>query len=222
MRILSSTNVISTFLALLFFISLTADAAFYDSRSEKWEFYLAPQFTNSKNLQFENGSEAFINERSSIGFGFGYNLNHHIELSGAFSSGNSNVTGTVILDDGSNTPQNFTSTFYTSSLNFGFTYNIFSTPFTPYVTANLGTTFIDSNIVVEGAPPYCWWGYWGYTCSVQTHTTTELNYGAALGLRWDFNRKVYIKGEAGKNYLDLGSSNTPDFTTYRFIVGLMF
>jgi Outer membrane protein beta-barrel domain len=213
-------------------ISMNAEAAFHDSRVEKWEFFLAPMVTNSKVLQFSNGAEADINKRSSIGFGFGYNINAHIELTGLFSSSNSNYTGTRIIDndpedpENPNGPQNFTSNMYTSSLEFGFTYNLLAAPFTPYITANLGTTYIDSGVPTGDINTgYCWDPWYGYyypCASAQTYTTTEINYGLALGLRYDFSRKLYIKGDVGKNYIDVDSSNTPDFTTYRFIFGFMF
>jgi len=203
----------------------TAQAKFYDSRAKKWEFFLAPQFTNSKHLQFDNGAEADINEHSSLGFGLGYNLNHHIELTLLFAAGNSNYTGKRIFDDGSDTPEKFTANLYTSSINFGFTYNLFSTPLTPYVSANIGSTYIDSGIPTGDITTGCWWDpWWGYVCSpvALTYTSTEFNYGAGVGLRYDFNRKVYIKGGVAQNYIELGSSNTPDFTSYQFIFGFMF
>jgi len=229
-------KIITTSLALSFFllsgISMNAQAAFHDSRIEKWEFYLAPMLTNSKVLQFNNGAEADINKRSSIGFGFGYNINAHIELTGLFSSSHGNYTGTRIIDntpedpDNPNGPQIFSSNMYTSSLEFGFTYNLLSTPFTPYISANVGTTYIDSGIPTGNINTgYCWDPWYGYyypCANAETYTSTEINYGLALGLRYDFNRKLYIKGDLGKNYLDLDSSNTPDFTTYRFIFGFMF
>jgi len=206
-------------------LSSTNANAFNDSRAEKWEFFLAPQFTNSKLLQFDNGAEADINERSSIGFGFGYNLNHHIELSLLFASTNSNYTGTRIRDDGSDSPEKFTSNLYTSSIDFGFTFNLLSTPFTPYISANIGSTYVDSGIPTGNITTSCWWDpWWGYVCTpgVQTYTSTEFNYGAGAGLRYDFNRKAYVKAGISKNYIDLGSSNTPDFTSYRMVFGFMF
>jgi hypothetical protein len=228
----ASTKLIKLSLILLVILSTTAHAAFHDSRVKKWEFFLAPMVTNSKVLQFSNGAEADINKRSSIGLGFGYNINAHIELTGLFSSSNGNYTGTRIIDndpedpDNPNGPQTFTSNMYTSSLEFGFTYNLLSAPFTPYISANLGTTYIDSGIPTGNiSSGYCWDPWYGYyypCANAQTYTSTEINYGLALGLRYDFNRKLYIKGDVGKNYIDLDSTNTPDFTTYRFIFGFMF
>ncbi len=213
-------------LIFLAIVSTTVQAAFHDSRVKKWEFFLAPQFTNSKLLQFDNGAEADINERSSFGFGLGYNINAHIELSLEFSSSNANYTSTIVSgEDPPEEPVTSTQSLYTSSIDFGFTYNILSTPFTPYVTASLGSTYIDSGLFTGNVDQGCWWyPYYGYVCGpvAQTYTSTEFTYGAALGLRYDFNRKLYIKGDVGKNYIDFGNSNTPDFTTYRFIFGFMF
>lgn len=209
----------------MFVISTNALAAFNDSRVKKWEFFLAPQFTNSKLLQFENGAEADINEHSGLGFGLAYNLNAHIELGGTIASSNSNYVGTRILDDGANTPQKFTANMYTSSINFNFTYNLLSSAFTPYITANIGSTYIDSGVPTGDISTGCWWDPWygWYVCGpvALTYTTTEINYGAGIGLRYDFNRKLYIKGGVAKNYIDLNSTNTPDFTSYQFILGIM-
>lgn len=221
-----SNRCINALLILISLSSLNANA-FNDSRSEKWEFFLAPQFTNSKLLEFDNAAEADINERSSLGFGFGfgYNINRHIELSLLFAASNSNYSGKRIIDDDSNTLEKFSANLYTSSLNFDFTYNLLSTALTPYISANFGTTFIDSGIPTGNITTGCWWDpWWGYVCTprAQTYTATEFNYGAGAGLRYDFNRKIYLKGGITTNIIDIGSSNTADFTSYRFIFGLMF
>ena len=209
---------------LLAVVSTTAQAAFHDSRVKKWAFFLAPQVINSKALQFEHGGEANISKRSSLAFGFGYNLNAHIELGGRFSSSSSSMSGTIIPEDDPSTPVQFTSNLYTSSINFDFTYNIFSGPFTPYISANLGYTYLDSGLPTGEIISGCGWYFGWYYCGpvAQTFTSNEFNYGAGLCLRYYFNRKLYIKGGVSKNYIDLNSTNTPDFTIYQFIIGFMF
>jgi len=205
--------------------------AYKDSRAEKWQFYLAPQFTNSKLLQFDNGAEADINEHSSWAFGIGYNVNEHIELNLAFSAGNSNYSGTRIIDntpedpDNPNGPQDFTANLYTSTIKFDFTYNLLKSDFTPFVAANIGSTYIDSGVPTGDYITGCWWDpWWGYVCypTAQTYTSTEFTYGASLGVRYDINRQLFIKAGASRNYLDISSSNSADFTTYQFAFGLMF
>ena len=221
----TSTKPITLILLLLSAISFNAQAAFNDSRVGKWEFYLAPQITNSKDLQFENGATANLEQDSSLGFGVGYNLNSHIELALEFVSNDTNYTSTAIPEDPAESAVTSRGSIYTSTINFGFTFNFLTTPFTPYVTANLGSTYIDSGVYTGNVGTGCWWyPYWGYICGpvAQTYTSTELSYGAALGLRYDFNRKIYMKGEARKSFIDMGNSNTPDFDTARLIFGFMF
>ena len=206
-------------------LSGTNAYAFSDSRSEKWEFFLTPQFTNSKVLEFKNGSEANINERSSLGFGLGYNLNHHVELSVLFAVSNSNYTGTLIPEEDPDNPVKVSSNLYTSSMDLGVTYNFMSSPFTPYVSANFGLTYIDSGVPTGDITTGCWWDPWyGYICTpqAQTYTSTEFNYGAGAGVRYDFNRKLYMKAGVARNIIDIGSKNTADFTTYQLFFGIMF
>jgi len=230
MYIKTGSKLIKLSFILLAVISLNAQAAFIDSRAEKWEFFLAPQLTNSKNLEGADGTGAIINEASALGFGFGYNVNHHIELTMIFASSSSNYSRTIVVDNDPegiipNGPKTISSSIYTSSINLGFTWNLLSTPFTPYITANVGSTYVDSGVPTGEITTGCWYDYWyGYVCYpyAQTYTSTEINYGAGVGLRYDFNRKLYMKGGVSQNYLDLNSTNTPVFTTYQFIFGFMF
>ena len=219
------TKLLKLCLILLAVISSNVQADFYDSRVKKWEFYLAPQITDSKDLQFENGATANLEQDSSLGFGVGYNLSSHIELALEFVSNDTNYTSTAIPEDPAESAVTSSGYIYTSTINFGFTFNFLTTPFTPYVTANLGSTYIDSGVYTGNVGSGCWWyPYYGYICGpvAQTYTSTELSYGAALGLRYDFNRKLYMKGEARKSFIDMGNSNTPDFDTARLIFGFMF
>jgi len=219
------TKLLKLCLILLAVISSNVQADFYDSRVKKWEFYLAPQITDSKDLQFENGATANLEQDSSLGFGVGYNLNSRIELALEFVSNDTNYTSTAIPEDPAESAVTSSGSIYTSTINFGFTFNFLTTPFTPYVTANLGSTYIDSGVYTGNVGSGCWWyPYYGYICGpvAQTYTSTELSYGAALGLRYDFNRKLYMKGEARKSFIDMGNSNTPDFDTLRLIFGFMF
>jgi len=225
MHLRTNILLLKTTFILLFFISMNTATAYSNTRADRWEFFLSPMLTNAKVLQFDNGAEADINKHSSLGFGFGYNMNKHIELSLVFAAGNANYTGTRIADDSAKTPEKFTANLHTSKMDFAFTYNLFDSALTPYLSANIGSTYIDSGVPTGNITTICWWDpWWGYVCgpSAQTYTSTEINYGAGIGLRYDFNRKLFMKGGITKNYLDINSSNKPDFTTYQFIFGFMF
>lgn len=195
------------------------------NRTGAWQITLIPSFTNSQSIQSDKGARADINEHSGFGIGIGYNYSDHLEIELDIGSGNANYTGTLIPDDGSNTPERYSGTFYTSHMNLGLTYNFMASRFTPYVKGNIGLSFIDSGIPTGDYVEGCWWDWLGYYyCGTYalTYTTSDWSYGADIGLRFDITNKIFIKGSVGKTYIDLGNTETPDFTQYKFIVGFSF
>ncbi len=213
------TKSIKLSLFTLFACSVLAEAK--EQRNESWEFFFTPIFTQSKVLEFGNGSEADINSRGGLGFGFGYNVNPNIELTMLFSGSSGNYKGTRVKEDGEK--KEFTSNMYTSSMNFGATYNFLEGAFTPYVSGTFGFTYVDSGIVVEGGDGYCYWDpWWGYICHSKTYTDTVLNYGGSAGLRYDFGNGLFLKGGIGMTYLDIDSTNSSDFIVYDFSIGSTF
>ena len=194
-------------------------------RAGKWGVAIVPTLTNSKVLQFDNGAEADLNKRSGFGMYFGYNFNGHVELGGIFGASNSNYTGTRVIDDGNGTTEKFTANMYTSTLAIDLAYNFLKGPFTPYVNGFLGSTYIDSGIPTGDITTGCWWDpWWGYICApvAQTYTSTRFNYGAGIGLRYDINRILFIKGGVTQNRLDISTANSSDFTTYQLYIGFKF
>ena len=213
--------------ALLYALSLlSADStAAPGNRTGAWQITLIPSFTNSQSIQSDTGASADINEHSGFGIGIGYNYSDQLEIELDFGSGNANYSGTRIVDDGNNTQEQYTGSFYTSHMNLGLTYNLMAARFTPFIKGNIGLTYIDSGIPTGDIVNGCWWDWWGYYyCGsyAVTYTTSDLSYGADLGLRFDITNKIFIKGSVGKTYIDLSNTETPDFTQYKFIVGFSF
>ncbi len=212
----------SIFKLLLILLSasiLSAD----NSRSEKWEFFFTPMFIDSNEVSFDGGSKVDINSRSGFGIGFGYNFNEHLELSLLFASSNANYRGTIVNEDGSQ--EDYSSNIYTSSFNIAGTYNFIDGPLTPYITGVIGSTYVDSGVYTGRVGSGCYWDPWyGYICSpyAETYTSTKLNYGASVGVRYDFDNMLYLKAGAGKNWIDFSGSSSNDFTVYDITIGATF
>ena len=209
---------------ILSVVSLLATMMSADSsRAQKWEFFFTPTYIDSNEVKFEGGSKADINTHSGIGFGFGYNVNEHVELTMLFSSSNSNYKGTIVKDDGSS--KEYFSNVYTSSFNLGATYNFIKGPLTPYVSGTLGSTYIDSGVATGDVGTGCYWDpWWGYICTpyAETYTSVRLNYGASLGVRYDFKNALYLKMGVGKNWVDFENASSNDFTVYDLTIGGTF
>ncbi len=202
----------------------TGSVAAPGARTGQWQISLIPGYTDSKSIQFEGNAVADISGHSGFAIGIGYNFSDHLELDLDIGSTNANFTGTRIFEDGRD-PEKYNGTLYTSHMNLGLTYNFMASRLTPFVKGNLGLTYVDSGIPTGNYGTVCWWDpWWGYYCGpyAQTYTTSELSYGADLGLRFDITSKVFLKGSVGKSYIDFDKSSTSDFTVYKFIVGFSF
>ncbi len=194
------------------------------SRSGNWDVSLTGTYVHSGTVNFDNDASASVDSSSAWGMTIGYNFNENLNLALDLSSRSANYSAEIIRED--STRAIVEGRLDTSTTNLGLTYNFLDQRLTPYVTANLGWTFTDTN-VPTGEPPSsgCWWyPWWGYVCGtfVPTETSNDWSYGGIVGLRLDISDKVFAKAGAGKQWIRYGDAGNPDFTFYKFDLGLMF
>lgn len=210
-------------IASLAICSNTYAVGFQDSRAGKWSMTLMPVITNSSVIKFDNGAEADLSKHSGFTFGFGYNFNLNFELAMLFNTTSGNYTGVRVKDDG--TKERFSANMYTSRFDVDLTYNLLKQNFTPYVDLFMGSTYIDSGIPTGNITSGCWYDPWyGPICApvAETYTANRFDYGVGAGLRYDFNRQIFIKGGVTQTFIDIDNADTPDFIRYQFGVGFMF
>lgn len=186
------------------------------SRTNKWEFMVEARYLEGRDIGFEAGSVELDSE-PAFGFGFGYNFNQHLALHMDFSWASIDYLATR-ASGGS-----YRGELDTTSTQFNLSYYLFSGPLTPFVAGGMGWTWVDTNI--PSGPPGVACDPWYYYCySYQsTYSETEFSYNAALGLRWDVSRKVFLRASVGKLWIDFDrSSSAPSFTNGRFDLGFMF
>jgi hypothetical protein len=201
-----------------------ADAGSASNREGKWEMYFSPNYVNSSTLDGEGGSSADINGDLGWLFGFAYNLNEKFAL--GFEFGWNSVSYTANRAYGAGLVDRAGGTLDTSGTRLYATYNFMAKRFTPYVTGNIGWTWIDTNVPSGPPSTSCWYDPWlGYICSgyQPTYTTTEFTYGGSLGLRFDVSNNVFLRGSVGEQWLDVNTGGgTPSFTNYRLDIGFLF
>ena len=198
------------------------------NREGGFEISLQSKYVDSKSASGQNGSGIDVQDSWGWGFGFGYNMTEHWAFNFDISWRSANYDATVVGDDpdnpGATETTNYTGRLDTSSSLFSATYNFMDKRFTPFVSAILGWTFIDSNI--SSGPPqyYCWWDYfWGYVCStyVPTHSETDFTYGGAIGLRFDISRNVFLRASYNKSWIDFKNNSAEDFDAFRLDIGFL-
>ena len=204
--------------------SLAASLMTPSHRQDRWEMSFITRYVDSKTVDFNGGAQATLNDEFGWAFGFGYNYTEHWAFNFDIGWDNVGYAGTRIDDNG--VPQTVSGTLRTSNVNFSGIYNFSAKRFTPFVGASIGWVFVDTNIPTGPPGTICWWDpWWGYICSgyQPTKTSTDLTYGATIGLRFDVKDNLFFRGSIGKSWADFSkTTSTPDFDVIRFDVGFMF
>jgi opacity protein-like surface antigen len=197
-------------------------------RARTWDIYGGLRFQQSESVSFDGGSKVDVDSGVGFTFGGGYNLSDKLLVGGELSWGRVDYDGSVASgDDPPGDPLRIDGEFDTFGLNAYATWHFLSGPLTPYVTGNLGYSWVDTNIATGPPVTGCWWDPWfGYICDTFVDTKTEngFSYGLGAGLRWEFTRGWFGRLGYDLRWVDLSSSTsgTPSFGSVRIDIGSRF
>jgi len=193
-----------------------------DDRAGEWNLALKAVYLGSESVSGQNGSGIEIHDDWGFGFSLGYNFNNHFSLAGEMNFLDPRYDYTVVPDEPNPTPQTVSHTASIFNAMLTGTYNVLSGPITPFIDVTLGWRSLDSN--VASGPPVtgCWWDpWWGYVCRNfwNTYSDSSLTYGGGVGVRWDFNRDMFLRASYSLMKSDTGSSADPTFDVGRIEIG---
>jgi opacity protein-like surface antigen len=201
-----------------------ADAQSYTAvrpggRGGNWEIFLPLIYSDSATVKGEGGSKVDINSDWGFGFGAGYNVSDNFQINGMFTWSYKSYNATSVNPDGSVARQ-YSNYMDTSTLSLNGVYYIMKGNITPFVSAGVGITYVDTNIPTGGSgTSSCWYDPWyGYVCSsyVPTKTENDITYNAGIGVRFDANSQFALQFGYYKTWIDVSkASSTPDFDIWR-------
>ncbi|EAQ98884.1 porin family protein [Congregibacter litoralis] len=206
--------------------SLTAQAQFAGpmvQRSGKWETTIGLYLTGSESSDGLNESSVDIDSGYGIGFSAGYNFTQNLALRFDGSWSRADYDAVLDTEDEGLVFINHRLTTFTGQFNG--VWNLLDGPFTPYVQAGIGWTYLDSN-VADGPPSTgCWWDpWWGYICSnfYSTYAETNFSWNIGAGLRYEFGRGMFVRGGWEQTTIDGGQGADPTFDAFRAELGWQF
>ena len=223
-------RILTTGLAALTCALVTATPADAQARRDgKWQFSIPITFTFSQSIDGQGGSSIDLNNDVGWGFNFGYHLNERFMLGFETTWLRANYEAEVVTDDdGDGNPDgtvNVGGALDSLSLQGVGQFNILEgTLFTPFVRANLGMTYTDSNIASGPPQGGCWWDpWWGYVCGSwrPTYDRTSFSFGGAAGVRADVSRSFFLELSFNGLWIDF-ADDTPFFDGIRLNVGWLF
>ena len=195
-------------------------------RGKSWEATIQLIGTGSDSSNGENGSSVALKSATGWAFGVTYNFNEHLALGFDASFVKPKYDAVIVPDDDDEDPFSIShkASIFNGALNG--TYNILKGNFTPYVQLGLGWTNVDSN-VADGPPSTgCWWDpWWGYVCANfwSTYNDTSFSWNAGLGLRYEFQNRMFLKGSVNRIFLDSNQDSAdPKLDMWKLELGWMF
>ena len=195
-------------------------------RAGNWETSLAVVFQDSISVDGEAGSSLDLKSHTGFGINVALNINPKFSVGGDFEWLNPRYLLTLVDDTGVNDDIVINHKLTQFNTRFKGTWNMIDGPFTPYVEAGLGWSYMDSN-VADGPPQTgCYWHpWWGYICNNYYSTFDDwvFSYGGGVGLRYELRGGTFMK--ASYNYWELdgiGESQDSGFTSARLEFGWMF
>jgi opacity protein-like surface antigen len=200
-----------------------APAAFAQSqidRSQKWEFIFDVNYQDSYGIDFEGGSSANTDSDFGFSMGAGYHFNNRLQVQFLIDWMTIDYDATIASGDIPPNPSfDVRGEMETFTPRVNAVFNLMEGNFTPYISAGIGWSFVDTNIP-EGPPQTgCWWDpWWGYICTTYQNTreTDEFAYQAGVGVRWDINRGFAMRLGYEKQWIDVGTAtSTPGFDALR-------
>ena len=211
---------------------LLAGAASADAqtrRAERWQFSVPITFTFSQSIDGESGSSIDVNNDVGWGFGFGYHVNEKFFVGGEFTWIRAGYEAAVPVDENGDGDRDGLTTvggaLDASNIQAVGQFNLLERSLlTPFVRANLGMTYTDSNIASGPPEGVCWWDpWWGYICGTTrpTYDRTSFSFGGAVGVRADVSRSFFLELSFNGLWVDF-QNDTPLFDGIRLNAGWLF
>lgn len=191
-------------------------------REGRWDISIGPLFQDSESQGGPQGSRLEVNSDTGVTFQLDYHFTDRLSLGFGMDFISPRYEATIVPDNGD--PEqviNHKADMFNGHLRG--TWNVLPGAFTPYLRASMGWTTIDSN-VADGPPQTgCWWDpWWGYTCQSfwDTYDDSGFSYGGGVGLRWDINESVMLRG--GYDILQTDIGDDLSFGQSRLEIGWRF
>lgn len=197
------------------------------SRTAHSEAYFGVRTVFGETVNFPGGSSIETDDDLGFAIGFGHHFNEHLLLSGEFAWSTIDYDGTIVSADLPALPsQRISGELETGSMSASATWHFLPSALTPYASATLGWTWIDTNIATGPPQAACWWDpWWGYICTPVQETLREdgINYGLGLGIRWAMSPAAFLRLGYEHRWLDIANAlGTPAFGGLRLEIGTMF
>jgi opacity protein-like surface antigen len=187
---------------------------------DTWEFGIALIYMTGREIGFNGGSTLDVDDDMGVALSWGYRFTPKLELHFVLDWNEVSYDGRLQSAQFPGVSADISGDMEWFTPRVAGLYNFTSKAFTPYVTAGVGWSFIDTNIPTGQVSVGCWWDpWWGQICTPYqpTFSTDEFTYQLGAGLRWDVADSYTLRLSWERVWLDLSeATSTPDLDHFKF------
>jgi len=195
------------------------------ARDGRWEARIGLTSANSTTVDFAGGTTADIDGGLGFTAGLAYHYNDRLQFGSTFSYDQKDYVGQLAGADPGDTFA-IEGSLDSMTLMVDGAYNFLTGPLTPFVSAGVGWSWVDTNISSEPPTVGCWWNpWWGYICTSyqNTRTVDGLAYEAGVGVRYDFSYNLVVDGSYKMRWVDFeNATGKPSFDSFQLNLGWKF
>lgn len=195
-------------------------------RGPGWEAGAELIYQDAQPAAFEGGSSASLQTDYGWSLNATYRFNARFEVQFALDWQEIDYKATLRRQDLPNIALDVDGSLEAYTPRVAANYNFMDGPLTPYVTAAIGWTFVDTNIP-DGLPQnFCWWDpWWGPVCAPyqSTRTFDDFVYDIGVGARWDISPGYSLRLAYERHWTDYDTATSvPDFDQVRLGIVMRF
>lgn len=185
-------------------------------RAGTWEAGFIVNQVDSWNVNGSGGSSLDVDSDTGWGFTIGYHFSERLSLAFDFTHNKQPYDAAIVDASAPNNVIAIDHELDNDNYNFSLTYNFLERAFTPFISAGLGWSYLDSNVSTGDAGLVCWYdAWWGYVCDsyYSTYSDESFTYTLGAGLRWDLTNTFALRASINQRFIDLDDvSESPDIS----------
>jgi opacity protein-like surface antigen len=214
---------VSSITATLFFASVSV-AQTGEEREVGPEFGVDLIYQLSTGIGFNGGSRLELDDDFGATLTFGYLFNPQVAALFAVDWNKINYHGTLQSASFPGLSADVRGDLEVVTPRVNALYYFLDEPLTPFATAGIGWSFIDTNIPTGQVQIGCWWDpWWGQICTPYQPTKDVNGFAWQVGVggRWDFIETASLTLSYVHSWVDINNaSGTPDVDQFR--LGVIF
>jgi opacity protein-like surface antigen len=198
------------------------------ANANRWgtsEFYLGGSYVSGGTNQLEDAPVTLnFDDDWNFILGGGYNLNDNLYIGGEMSFASTSFTG-IGEDPETGEESRLNQRLEQWGLLVGIEYNLLKGPITPYLSAGLGFTYMETDVPGGDLELICYPGYWQWWCyyAYPIYSDWFFTYYAGAGIRWDVNDRTVVRLSYKSNWIDAsGLKTSPRQDIFSLTIGGKF